>query len=369
MSLSEVVKISNFYGADEEFVLAGGGNTSYKDSEFLYIKASGTTLATITQDGFVKMNRKKLNEIWEKIYSDNTEEREAQVLQDLMDSREQSELSKRPSVETTLHNLFCQSYVVHTHPAIANGLTCANDGFKYAKKIFGEDIIWIDATMPGYVLSKEVKDKLEEYENKTSKKADIVFLENHGIFVAADTIDEIKKLMDYVIGKLKENITVTPNFSDVAVEAETDYICTEIAKAIGSGAEKVIFFTNAEIARLTSDKRSFSEVNYAYTPDHMVYYKHTPLFCSDASDIEKDVLSFNQKHGFLPKLVAVSGVGAFATGSDEKQANIVKMLFLDAVKISVYAKNFGGGKYMPNWLVDFINNWEVEAYRKSISEK
>ena len=36
MSLEKIVAISNKYGANPEFVLAGGGNTSYKDSKYLY---------------------------------------------------------------------------------------------------------------------------------------------------------------------------------------------------------------------------------------------------------------------------------------------------------------------------------------------
>lgn len=369
MGLSELVEISNFYGKNEEFVLAGGGNTSYKDNDYLYIKASGTTLAAITKDGFVKTNRKKLKGIMEKSYSEDVKTREAQVLQDLMDSREPSELSKRPSVETMLHNSFDQRYVVHTHPALVNGLTCSREGISHAKRIFGDDVIWVEATMPGYVLSKAVEKEINAYERKTNKKADVLFLENHGIFVAADTTDEIKRLMDYVIGRLRESISVFPDFSDIRTDADTDYMCGAISAAIGEEAKKVLFFTNKQISLLTADEKAFGDVSYAYTPDHMVYYKHSPLFVDDIENIGGAVADFKQKFGFMPKLVAVKGVGAFAAAPDEKQAGIVKALFLDAVKISVYAKSFGGGKYMPDWLVDFIGNWEVEAYRKSVSEK
>ena len=66
MSMAEIVKLSHQYGANPDFVLAGGGNTSYKDDSFLYIKGSGTTLASITEEGFVKMNRAKLNAMFEK---------------------------------------------------------------------------------------------------------------------------------------------------------------------------------------------------------------------------------------------------------------------------------------------------------------
>ncbi len=60
MSLETIAKISNKYGANPEYVLAGGGNTSFKDADFLYIKGSGTSLATIKPEEFVKLGRKAL---------------------------------------------------------------------------------------------------------------------------------------------------------------------------------------------------------------------------------------------------------------------------------------------------------------------
>ena len=47
MNLSTLVKMSNTYGSNPAYVLAGGGNTSVKDETTLYVKGSGTQLATI----------------------------------------------------------------------------------------------------------------------------------------------------------------------------------------------------------------------------------------------------------------------------------------------------------------------------------
>ena len=63
MNLSTLVKMSNTYGSNPAYVLAGGGNTSVKDETTLYVKGSGTQLATIKAEGFVKMDRARLNEI------------------------------------------------------------------------------------------------------------------------------------------------------------------------------------------------------------------------------------------------------------------------------------------------------------------
>ena len=91
MILEKLTQFSNFYGSNEELVLAGGGNTSAKDGDIMYIKGSGTSLSTITKDGFVKMNRAKLKEIFSKTYPDNDKEREALFLEDLSDAREKGE--------------------------------------------------------------------------------------------------------------------------------------------------------------------------------------------------------------------------------------------------------------------------------------
>ena len=106
MIIDKLTEFSNFYGSNEELVLAGGGNTSAKEGNVMYIKGSGTRLADITADGFVKMSRSKIAEIFTKTYPDNDKEREALSLADLMAAKLPDQENKRPSVETTLHSLF-----------------------------------------------------------------------------------------------------------------------------------------------------------------------------------------------------------------------------------------------------------------------
>ncbi|MDP3011613.1 MAG: hypothetical protein Q8N27_02745, partial [Candidatus Hydromicrobium sp.] len=111
MSIKRLIEISCFYGKDPSFLLAGGGNTSFKDDSYLYVKASGFKLASIGKDGFVKLERNALNRIWEKEYPADVDLREKQALQDLMDSRARGE-TKRPSVESLLHAVLPQKYVI-----------------------------------------------------------------------------------------------------------------------------------------------------------------------------------------------------------------------------------------------------------------
>ena len=79
MSLQEICKLSNQYGSNPEFVLAGGGNTSFKDEKYLYIKPSGVSLAAITEKDFVKMERAVIRQCFDLKDFASKDDREAQI--------------------------------------------------------------------------------------------------------------------------------------------------------------------------------------------------------------------------------------------------------------------------------------------------
>lgn len=368
MGLEVIEKISRKYGGNSNFVLAGGGNASYKNDEYIYIKGSGVALATIQAEDFVKMSRKSLDSIWTKIYSSDKNVREAEVLVDMMSSRCEGEKAKRPSVETLLHNLFIYSYVLHVHPAIVNGLTCSNDGEKVMKKMF-PDAIWVNETEPGYILASKCKKLIGEYEHETGKRANLLFLQNHGIFFAADDEEKMDYLVNNVMSKLEKASKKKPDFSEAKFDAEKS---RKIVQAIGKsqGNVKVNFTFNKEIKELCKSEKNFEILVRPMTPDHIVYCKAAPLFV-DAINCEhcatRAFKSFEEKHGFLPKVVFVKDIGMFTVGINEKDAATTSEVWLDAIKISVYARNFGGVRHMSPEMVDFIANWEVENYRSKVS--
>ena len=201
-----LIAISQFYGRDSRFVIAGGGNTSFKNADKLWVKASGSSLATITEEGFAVLDRAKLNLMSDKVYSANAAEREEQVKNDLADATITK--GKRPSVETSMHNVIDFAFVVHMHPTLVNGLMCAKvsetefSGLAKLNELFGEKNVFVPYTDPGYVLFKVVEDKIKEYRQKYNEEPQVIWLQNHGIFVAANTIDEIKVIYNEVLEKL-----------------------------------------------------------------------------------------------------------------------------------------------------------------------
>ncbi|MBE6871535.1 MAG: SDR family NAD(P)-dependent oxidoreductase [Ruminococcaceae bacterium] len=379
MSVAELVKMSNKYGSDPEFVLAGGGNTSYKTDKELYIKGSGTTLATIKEAGFVKMNREKLAKLWTTEYSADTAVRESEVLADLMAARFPEDMNKRPSVETLLHDLFAETYVLHVHPPMVNGLTCGQKGEAEMNRIFGNDAAWINETKPGYILALETKNVMEAHKAKTGKYPQIIFIQNHGIFFSANTMEELDAIVADVFAKLRANVKRTPDFSDVEFDMEK---AVAIAPALRmmlmaddeNATSIVTFRTNAEVMGLCKDKQSMAPVMSTYSPDHIVYCKHEPLFVEACDEIEaqyealaKALDEYMARNGHAPKIVFVEGLGFYACGKTKKEADIAADVFMDEIKISVYAESFGGHRFMAEENIDFIRNWEVESYRQKVS--
>jgi len=378
MPLKNLVEMSRKYGADPDFVLAGGGNTSYKTGELIYVKGSGTSLATIKEEEFVVLHRDKLAKMWDKIYPADDTEKEAAVLTDMMNARIDGEGSKRPSVETLLHDLFPQKYILHVHPALVNGITCSKEGEIAAGRIFGDSVLWIPATKPGYTLAVCCKKAIDEYKNKFNKDCEIVILQNHGIFFANDDVSIIDKTVEDVMRKIKDNIKREPDFFISEFDGFYKQKAAEIipalrfiyANKIGSETACAKFIFNQEIKSLVKDNLSYESVINAFTPDHIVYCKASTVFLDfseDINNINKNLDDFIETHKYVPKIIPIKNIGCFAFGKTKKECDIASEVFLDGVKIAIYAESFGGYQPLSRELTDFVVNWEVENYRTKVA--
>ncbi|MBO4217809.1 MAG: SDR family oxidoreductase, partial [Clostridia bacterium] len=355
------------YGSDPEYVLAGGGNTSYKADGVLYVKGSGTSLATITESGFVKLDRAALKEISEKNYPKNESAREAAVLADMMAARCEGETG-RPSVETLLHDLFEAKYVLHVHPAKVNGMTCGSRGREFAEEYL-PDALWIGSTKPGYTLSKLCGEKMAEYKKVKGAQPSVLLLQNHGVFFAADTVSALDKTVKSVFRTLDRAIKRTPDLSPVEPDAETAQKAFGFAPRLRMmiGAPCIVKYSlNAEIAKFCRDEKSFSDLKESFSPDHIVYCRAEPLFVDSPESLKTDFDAYVAAYGYTPKIVFLRSVGMFSCGKTYRDAAISESVFLDAIKIAVYSRSFGGPHHLGERLTDFIKNWEVESYRSKV---
>jgi len=365
--IDELIEVSRFFGKNNEYVIAGGGNTSYKDEEFLWIKASGTALASITENGLVKLSREKLSVISDKKYSDDSVKREEEVKNDLTDAVV-STGSNRPSVETSLHNLVNYPFVVHTHPTVVNSLLCSREAKEMSAEILGKEVLFVEYTDPGYVLFKKVSEQIEEYRAEYNMDPRVILLENHGIIVGGNNQEEIK----FIYGEIEKDIHA--HFNNQLPSTDCSQFQTDFAEKVIAeypGADELVFKSiTCELAGFfIKDRQTFSLIDTAFTPDHIVYCKAKYLFIgeTDRLEVESHILDFQQQNGYLPKVIGLEDQGLLIFEENEAAAEIVKELILNMMKIAFYARDLGEPKSMTREQIAFIENWEAENYRKKMS--
>ncbi len=353
--LDTIARLSREYSGPE-YVLGGGGNTSCKDEGTLWIKPSGTRVKDMTRDSFVAMDRKKIAELYSMAPTEDAVEREKAV-KDMMLAAVRPGSEGRPSVEAPFHDSFSARYVIHVHPAIVNGLTCAIDGEAAARRLFPE-ALWIEYTDPGYTLSMLVRKRLVEYAEAHGREPSLVFLDNHGVIVADDEADGVRatfgNLMDTLAAEYEKAGVPTELRQDPAPPAE-DARRTEsmIRESVGADAASVKW------------SGPFEAPEGPVSPDHICYAKAWYLL---GRPTREAVAEFTEERGYPPRVVVLPEA-VFGVGTNEDTARLALLFAQDAARVKQLAVAFGGIEYLGKRSADFIDNWEVEAYRRRLAQE
>jgi len=381
--LARLAAISRRFGGDPDWVLAGGGNTSWKTADRLYVKASGFALGSIEESGFCEMDRARLDAIWDKTYPADSADREKEALADLMAARVPGE-TKRPSVETLLHGFFPQAFVVHTHPAIVNGLTCGREGEAAFRRLFGDEGIWVPLVDPGYILAKTVSGIFAEFKKLKGRAPAFMFMQNHGLLVAGGSPEEVVAISDSIIAKLKAEIAGRrPSAGAVNTEPDERAAAADAGAIAGFQAalralvgtdSAILHCADKMIMGFAASAAAFAPLSRPFSPDHIVYAGHEYLRVDEVEDLVDAWADYLKRNGKAPRIILAKNIGAFAIGQGSREsaaqaASRALELFADSCKVAVYSLAFGGPSPMSPESVAFIRNWEVEQYRASLSAR
>ena len=146
------------------------------------IKASGFRLTQVTETtGFAVVETSTLRDV----------------------TAEQGYPPLRPSVETGFHALL-GTFVLHTHPVYANLALCSVEGDEVIRDVMdGIPHITVPYINPGEALSKAIGGLLKP-------DTSVVFMQNHGVAVTADTAEQCLQLHDEVNRRIAAYYNVTP---------------------------------------------------------------------------------------------------------------------------------------------------------------
>ena len=380
-ALSELIRISNTVGKDPTLVQGGGGNTSVKtdDEKHMYIKASGTALKDMdATGGWRRLNTDQTRAIIkdETVARLEDQTRELEVTNRLLlVCDDKLKTIARPSVEAHLHS-FLKKCVIHLHPNAIGAYVNAKNGKALLEKLFADQKLpplWVPYTDPGFLLARKIASLVEGYQKLHKKKPSILLLEKHGLFITEDTPNAALRLVRKVItrcnSKLKEFKPVKPKSINIETINQTKLA---IRKAFfdATGEYAMVSYHTSDIVRAYSRLREASRMLGAgvLTPDELVYSNGPAMWldkCNPAS-ITKKLKSQIDKGQKYTVAFLVKDIGLFIAGREKIVPTVIEVVE-SSMFIRKNAQRLGGIAVLSKRQKQFINEWEAEAFRKSIA--
>jgi rhamnose utilization protein RhaD (predicted bifunctional aldolase and dehydrogenase) len=173
-------------GADPLRIQGPGGNTSIKDTEIMWIKASGKELAdALTAEIFVAVDRKAAD-------AEARGAGDGSCKATVLDPSE----PLRPSIETTFHAALDWRVVAHTHSIATLAHVVSPEGRRAAReKLADLDPVFVPYRKPGRPLTEAILERI-------TPQTRVILLENHGLIVCGATTAETDALMQRVENRL-----------------------------------------------------------------------------------------------------------------------------------------------------------------------
>jgi NAD(P)-dependent dehydrogenase (short-subunit alcohol dehydrogenase family)/rhamnose utilization protein RhaD (predicted bifunctional aldolase and dehydrogenase) len=383
----ELIVVANAFGSDPEYSRAGGGNASVKVDGILRIKPSGIPLATLKAEDLVGLRNDVLLECLssdEEVAGDPVQAAAAKALVDAPGGR-------RPSVEILFHALILDTLVLHTHPLVANALTCNTDAEALAARLLGDDAVFVPYTDPGVPLARKVAEVRDAYTARTGRPAPgITLLGNHGIIVSGNSAAEVTERAERLTAVVRGALASTGSANDLSTTEPVEGSpastgsATDLINRIAPTLRGLLA-TNGRLPVVTSDAGDLVRqvtgtpageailTGGPLIPDQIVYAGSFPLVVTPTAD--GDVLAelaaaladYRGRHGRDPIVTVVPGRVVFAAGADLAAARTALLTFTDALRVARDANRIGTVAVLDDRERGFIENWEAESYRKAVA--
>ncbi|ARP39451.1 class II aldolase/adducin family protein [Vibrio syngnathi] len=348
--MKELIKASRYIGSRFDLVQSGGGNTSVKEGDFLYVKSSGTYLGDMTlHEGITKLDLNILKREVALLLSEDVNELDKKTLENRGAKILEGAFleGKKASIETFLHASF-KKYVLHTHP-IAVTYCMSTDLVGKVKESFPEAYV-SEYRTPGIELLLGVEEYLTKAENIQGPV--VIFLKNHGLVVSADTAEEALEYTNKVCDTVSDNIGF-----DISTYKKSGSIFTELSE-ISEDLPIVSLVHNQEIIEYVQGLES-RKIN-SFCPDIFIYLGWE---IPDLSETMKSVFSdYEAKYQAYPSVFTKDG-SVFVQGPSYKKLKEIEDVLLCYVKImNVSAES--NVKKLELEELRYLSDWEAEKYRK-----
>jgi len=334
---SSFLELSEKLGSNHLLVQGAGGNTSIKDGNVMWIKASGSWLSEAkTKDIFVAVNHSKILSSIEK-FDENP-------LKDVMIKVG----SLRPSIETTLHALMSHKVVLHSHPIeLLAFLVLKNGQNRLEKLLKNENFSWVDYIRPGIELTHASKSAIKE-----KKDVNILLLGNHGLVVGGDDCFKANILMQRVLDYCKKSKRKLIAFNSDNLK--------EIGHQFGMRLPKYQI-----IHSLALDKIAYKycdHKNGILYPDQAVFLG-PKMPCFNEVEDSFSIDTYMENNNSIPFII-IKGKGVLV--SKNASPDVDEILRCHAELLMRIDDN-EKLRYLSDIEVDRLLDWEPEKYRQTIT--
>jgi len=375
---------SRLLGCEPSLVLHGGGNTSVKaevadlfgeHKPILYVKGSGWDLSTIEAPGFAPVcleTLKRMAELPELSDPDMVSAQRAAM---------SDPYAPNPSVEAILHAIIPFKFVDHTHADAVVTLTNSPDGEARIRDLYGNRVLVVPYTMPGFVLAKVIRELTRDVD---WSQLDGMVLMSHGVFSFADDARTSYERM----------IALVTMAEDALIKAKASVACTT-AKSVAVN-DVAVLRQLADIRRAVSHARgvpgivcwsaSPEAVGFAglpnvmdiatrgpLTPDHVIRTKRVPLILDTEPDAAVSAYGDDYRAYFArnassdltcldpaPRWAVWPGQGVLAFGNSVKDAGIIGDIAAHTLCAIQRAECLGGWQALPEKDIFEVEYWDLE---------
>lgn len=210
----ELLRLCNALGEPgRDLVLSAEGNVSSRvdgqadESLRMIIKASGCSLATMTEDDLLLVDRRVISPLLD--LADLTDgDTAAAYRASVVDGGAHPRM---PSVEAILHAVIYDEtgahVIAHTHPTAVNAILCSQHPellvggalFPDMIVVLGRRQLLLPYVDPGVPLARAVRDAIRAFVAEEGTSPRVIYLANHGLFVLAASPDEALQITSMVV--------------------------------------------------------------------------------------------------------------------------------------------------------------------------
>lgn len=363
------VYTSQLLGQSKELVLHGGGNTSVKIDNTLYVKGSGWNLDTIEKGGFSPVDLGVLLEMATRESLSDTQ----MVAEQRAAMSDQS--FPNPSIEAILHAIIPYTFVDHTHADAVVTLTNTPNGKELVQKLYGEHMLIIDYVMPGFELAKHIYEitRTIDWDSLSG-----MILMHHGVFTFDDNAQRAYEKMIDIVSVAEAYLTEHVTLACGDCEGKGDKF---IAEAVGIEASKLrgcelfpllIDSPRAQLFSILPNLESLVKRG-GLTPEHVIRLKPFPAIIDNniAHGIERFAKEYrayfdanaSSEHICLdlaPRYAVIKGIGIVVLGKDEKESRIIGEIVKHTITAILSAEQLGGWKSLSLDKMFEMEYWELE---------